>query len=481
MDIVVTAADGTIIGSVFDLDDNSDLAIVWRRPDGSPGEIDLPADRPFAATAVKSLAISDANFGDGVAGAAYSPVPLTATGGAAPYKWSASGLPPGLTIVEGVVGGKPTTPGDYDITVTVVDGRGVSKSNHFTVKIVAPAPTPGQAPPPNAAPSGWRELFTLDFGSGRPLPRRVNARDGHYQNGTESISLARNVYEDSTLGALRLQAKIEPTSASGRKFPYSSAYMSIGSSAADRFPLFGRTQVCFRAPGGWALWSDPVWMNYLGAAAKLELDGCERFPDQADGVCTRFQVHSPDHYGKNLVRGPGDGTSGVRSAIAYRKTTPRPVKAATSRASIADYAFSDGSENGATPGHSGWHLCEIERYRIPVGASGWKLGVRYYLDGVLCVTWEETLPPGRTTPPWYVSGDDAHAFDLRADLWVGGESRARTVVDGKPLLDYDGKQKDGSSPSYMCPVGKELPMTLWKQDPKAVYSLDIAWVRELTK
>jgi hypothetical protein len=56
-------------------------------------------------------------------------VSLTATAaGGAGYAWSASGLPPGLTMsAAGVVTGRPTAVGSYTTTLTVTSGSLVAK------------------------------------------------------------------------------------------------------------------------------------------------------------------------------------------------------------------------------------------------------------------------------------------------------------------------------------------------------------------
>jgi len=52
-------------------------------------------------------------------------LPLTATGGAQPYTWHVRGgeLPPGLKLHphSGKISGVPTTPGEYNFTVVVID------------------------------------------------------------------------------------------------------------------------------------------------------------------------------------------------------------------------------------------------------------------------------------------------------------------------------------------------------------------------
>jgi hypothetical protein len=53
---------------------------------------------------------------------------VTVTGGITPYMWSASGLPPGMTIntSTGVISGTPTSAGSFTITVNVTDAAGVA-------------------------------------------------------------------------------------------------------------------------------------------------------------------------------------------------------------------------------------------------------------------------------------------------------------------------------------------------------------------
>jgi hypothetical protein len=47
---------------------------------------------------------------------------FTATGGEAPLRWSATGLPPGLSITpDGFLSGVLTAPGTFSVAITVAD------------------------------------------------------------------------------------------------------------------------------------------------------------------------------------------------------------------------------------------------------------------------------------------------------------------------------------------------------------------------
>ncbi|WP_326819912.1 DUF7927 domain-containing protein [Streptosporangium sp. NBC_01756] len=94
----------------------------------------------------------------GQAGVAYS-VPLTVTGGVAPYTWSlsAGSLPPGLTLntATGVLSGTPTTTGSYPVTFRVVDANGLADTRAATLVItVGPLVITKTADASSAAPGG---------------------------------------------------------------------------------------------------------------------------------------------------------------------------------------------------------------------------------------------------------------------------------------------------------------------------------------
>src|SRR5215470_5740779 len=73
----------------------------------------------------------------GTVGTPITSFTMSASGGTPPYTWSATGLPPGLSIgsSSGTVSGTPTTAGTYTVTVTATDTAGASGSTTFTFTI----------------------------------------------------------------------------------------------------------------------------------------------------------------------------------------------------------------------------------------------------------------------------------------------------------------------------------------------------------
>ncbi|MFM6973645.1 MAG: putative Ig domain-containing protein [Agromyces sp.] len=85
------------------------------------------------------LVIATTTLANGVTTSAYSAT-LSATGGIAPYAWSATGLPTGLTLSSGgVLSGTVTTAGTYSFTVAVTDAV-AQRSTRVLSLTVAPPP-----------------------------------------------------------------------------------------------------------------------------------------------------------------------------------------------------------------------------------------------------------------------------------------------------------------------------------------------------
>ena len=88
------------------------------------------------------LVITTPTAPNGTVGTAYSAT-ISASGGATPYTFSATGLPVGLSIsASGAITGTPTVPGDATIVVTVKDSGGASFSRNFAVTMALPATPP---------------------------------------------------------------------------------------------------------------------------------------------------------------------------------------------------------------------------------------------------------------------------------------------------------------------------------------------------
>ncbi|WP_329426066.1 putative Ig domain-containing protein [Streptosporangium sp. NBC_01495] len=98
---------------------------------------------------------------------AYS-VPLTVTGGTAPYVWSVSAgsLPPGLTLnaSTGVLSGTPTAGGTFSFSVRVVDAMNQSDTRTVSL-VIAPLPTfTFSAPPPGQVGVAYSVPLTVSGG-----------------------------------------------------------------------------------------------------------------------------------------------------------------------------------------------------------------------------------------------------------------------------------------------------------------------------
>jgi alpha-tubulin suppressor-like RCC1 family protein len=99
-----------------------------------------------ALALVADLAVLNSSLPPGRIGAAYGGSAVAA-GGAGGYTWSASGLPPGLSIdpASGQIGGTPTSAGTSDVVLHVSDGFGVSASSPPIALTIAGLPVPPRA------------------------------------------------------------------------------------------------------------------------------------------------------------------------------------------------------------------------------------------------------------------------------------------------------------------------------------------------
>ncbi|HAM45120.1 MAG TPA: hypothetical protein DCM67_08905, partial [Propionibacteriaceae bacterium] len=83
-----------------------------------------------------AASVTTTSLADGLVGEEYS-ASLAATGGTAPYAWSASGLPAGLSVSGHTITGTPTESGTFSIQLTVTDDHG--KTNTATIDLLVRA------------------------------------------------------------------------------------------------------------------------------------------------------------------------------------------------------------------------------------------------------------------------------------------------------------------------------------------------------
>jgi subtilisin family serine protease len=101
-------------------------------------------------TAVTPFRVTDPGPQSGSVGAEVR-LPLAATGGTTPYRWSATGLPAGLAIdpTTGVITGVPGNPGSARVTVTATDQKDATDQVEFDFRIeAAPQACSGSASVP---------------------------------------------------------------------------------------------------------------------------------------------------------------------------------------------------------------------------------------------------------------------------------------------------------------------------------------------
>jgi type II secretory pathway pseudopilin PulG len=91
----------------------------------------------FTWTAVADWSVATVGNKNNRQGTAIGTTTLTAVGGQAPYTWTQSGLPPGLSLnpTTGQITGTPSTIGTYTVTVTARDFRSQTRQTQFQWKV----------------------------------------------------------------------------------------------------------------------------------------------------------------------------------------------------------------------------------------------------------------------------------------------------------------------------------------------------------
>ena len=145
---------------------------------------------------------------------------MSASGGTPPYTWSATGLPPGLSInaSTGLISGTPTTAGTYTVTVTARDTANQTGSTTFTWTINPPGggcTSPGQKlvnPGFESGTTGWANAtWTIWPWTGIGAPRTGSWSSwisGYGYTSTETLQQTVTIPAGCTNTVLSLYLKI---------------------------------------------------------------------------------------------------------------------------------------------------------------------------------------------------------------------------------------------------------------------------------
>jgi YVTN family beta-propeller protein len=90
---------------------------------------------------------------------------LSAAGGTQPYRWFASGVPPGLSLdPNGNLSGSATSPGHYVLSVTVTDAFSATAGSTIELSVYAASTMPPEVTgvSPNSGPPGGGNTVTVD-------------------------------------------------------------------------------------------------------------------------------------------------------------------------------------------------------------------------------------------------------------------------------------------------------------------------------
>ena len=97
----------------------------------------VTATQAYSGEVTAALAITTTSLGSATMGQTYTGG-VAAAGGKAPYAFTASGLPPGLSIdAGGAIAGTPTAAGPYSVTVQVTDADGAHVSQTMSITVAS--------------------------------------------------------------------------------------------------------------------------------------------------------------------------------------------------------------------------------------------------------------------------------------------------------------------------------------------------------
>jgi large repetitive protein len=150
--------------------------------DGSRSDVET-----YTLPVAEKLQIANAPAQVGEVGVLFSFTP-NATGGRAPLKWSATGLPAGLTLdaATGAIAGTPTAAGLSPVKLTATDTLGLTTTLNVNVAVAAELALAKKALPLAKAGRAYAARLTVTGGvrpltwkaTGAPTGLRLNARTG---------------------------------------------------------------------------------------------------------------------------------------------------------------------------------------------------------------------------------------------------------------------------------------------------------------
>ncbi|MEO4001766.1 putative Ig domain-containing protein [Mesorhizobium sp. CAU 1732] len=150
----------------------------------STGGTPINGSRTYSmSVAPSTITLAPASLRNAQVGAPYSAL-ITASGGTAPYTYSATGLPTGLILdaASGAISGTPSSAGSFNVVVTATDAHLAAGSNTFVLHIDA---TLGLSPTAGRMPSATVGMpYSLTFiGSGGATPYSYGISSGVLPNG----------------------------------------------------------------------------------------------------------------------------------------------------------------------------------------------------------------------------------------------------------------------------------------------------------
>ena len=148
-------------------------SFVYHASNSAGDSADATVSLTIVAPTTVTIAPASGALPAATTGSAWSQT-LSATGGSAPYTWTAHGLPAGISLnaATGALSGTPTSAGSFTFSVTVKEAGNVSATASYTLVVgaVTPGVTLAVTPAAGALPAGttgsaWSQTFAVSGGT----------------------------------------------------------------------------------------------------------------------------------------------------------------------------------------------------------------------------------------------------------------------------------------------------------------------------